>query len=132
MARRAFSGAGVLGFCESEGHVEPAVSVRLRRKNHEIQTEVHSDSNNSLNVCPIVEDVMVEEDMDDKEEQSEESRGVSVGQMKMMTPTLDEREEQNGHTFPNEAGADVVSLHGPAILFIEAESLQRRSKMTKT
>ena len=38
----------------------------------------------------------------------------------------------NGHTFPVEAGADVASLHGPALLLMEAESLQRRSKMTKT
>ena len=35
---------------------------------------------------------MDEEDMDDKEEQSEESRAVKVGQKKMMTPTLAERE----------------------------------------
>ena len=37
----------------------------------------------------------------------------------------------NEHTFLIEAGADTVSLHGQAILLIEAESLQRRSKMTK-
>ena len=65
-----------------------AVSVRRRWKNHEIQTEVHSESNNSLNVCPAVEDEMDEEGMEDKVEQSEESRGVRVGQKKMMTPTL--------------------------------------------
>ena len=38
----------------------------------------------------------------------------------------------NEHTFFIEDGADIVSLHGQAILLIEAESLQRRSKMTKT
>ena len=31
-----------------------------------------------------------------------------------------------------EVGADIASLHGQVILLIEAESLQRRSKMTKT
>ena len=73
--------------------MEPAVSARPRWKNHEIQTEIHNESSNSLNVCPIVEDEMDEEDMDDKEEQSEEIRAVRVGQKKMMTPTLAEREE---------------------------------------
>ena len=46
--------------------------------------------NNSLNVCPVVEDEMDEEDMNDKEEQSEESRAARVGQRKTMTPTLAE------------------------------------------
>ena len=32
---------GVLGFCDSEGHVEPAVSVRPCLKTHESQREVH-------------------------------------------------------------------------------------------
>ena len=36
---------------------------------------------------------MDEEDMDDKEEQSEESRVVRVGRRRMMTPTQVEREE---------------------------------------
>ena len=54
---------------------------------------------------------MDEENMDDKEEQSEESRAVRVGQRKTMTPTLAEREQ--------------------ATLLIEAESLQRLSKTTK-
>ena len=48
--------------------MEPVVSVRPCLKTHEIQTDVHSESHNSLNFCPVVED---EEDMDDKEEQSE-------------------------------------------------------------
>ena len=68
-------------------------TLRLRWKNHEIQTEVRSESNNSLNVCLVVEDATDEEDVDDKEEQSEESRAVRVGQKKTMTPTLAEREE---------------------------------------
>ena len=59
--------------------MEAAPSVRPRWKNHEILTE---------NVCPVVEDVMDEEDMDGKEEQSEESRGVRVGTKKTITPTL--------------------------------------------
>ena len=63
------------------------------------------------------------ENLDDKEEQSEESRTVRVGQKKTVTPTLGEREEH---------GADIVSQHTQAILLIVAESLQRRSKMTKT
>ena len=67
--------------------MESAVSVRPRWKNHEIQTEVKSESNSSLNVCPVVEDEIDEEGVDDKEEQSEESRAVRVGQKKMMTPT---------------------------------------------
>ena len=44
--------------------------------------------NNSKIVCPVVDDVMDEEEMDDKEEQSEESRGVGVGQKNMMTPSI--------------------------------------------
>ena len=58
-------------------------------------------SASSLKVCLVVEDGMDEEIMDDKEEQSEESRALRA------------------------------SLHVPAILLIEAESSQRRSKMTK-
>ena len=73
--------------------MEPAVSVRLRWKNHEVQTEIHNESNNSLNVCPVVEDEMDEEDMEDKEEQSEEIRSVRVDKKKMITPKLAEREE---------------------------------------
>ena len=91
--REPFSRAGVLGFSDSEGHVEPAVSVRPRLKTHEIQTEVHHESNGSLKVCSVVEDEMDEEIMDDKEEQSEESRAVRVGQQNTVTPTLAEREE---------------------------------------
>ena len=68
------------GFSDSEGHVEPVVSVTLCLKTHEIQTEVHHESNNSLKVCLVVEDEMDEEIMNDKEEQSEESRAVRVGQ----------------------------------------------------
>ena len=56
------------GFCDSDGNVEPAVSVRLCLKTHE--------SNNSLYVCPVAEDEMDDEVMDDKEEPSEESRLV--------------------------------------------------------
>ena len=40
-------------------------SARPRWKNHEIQTQVHCESNDSLGVCPVVEDEMDEEDMDD-------------------------------------------------------------------
>ena len=58
--------------------MEQAVSVRLCLKTHEIQTEVHHESNSSLNVCPVVEDEMDEEIMDDIEEQSNESRTVRV------------------------------------------------------
>ena len=60
--------------------MEPAVSVRLCLKTHEILTEVHHESICSLKVCPVVEDEMDEEIMDDKEKQSEESRAVRVGQ----------------------------------------------------
>ena len=73
--------------------MESAVSVRPCLKTHEIQTEVHHESNNSLNVCPVVEDEMDEEIMDDTEEQSEASRAGRVGQKKTVTPTLGEREE---------------------------------------
>ena len=38
----------------------------------------------------------------------------------------------NVHTFLIEAGADIVALYGQAVLLIEAESLQRRSRMMKT
>ena len=54
--------------------MEPAVSVRSCLKTHESQTEVHHESTNSLNVCPVVEDEMDEENLDDEGEQSEESR----------------------------------------------------------
>ena len=74
--------------------------MRLRWKNHEIQTEVHNESNNPLNVCLVVEDEMDEEHMDDKEEQSEKSRAVRVGQKKMMTPTLTKREEHERTHIP--------------------------------
>ena len=80
--------------------MEPPFSVRPRWNNHEIQTEVHRESNNSLNVCPVVEGEMDEEIMDDKEEQSEESRAVKVGQKKMMTPALAEREEHERTHIP--------------------------------
>ena len=56
--------------------MEPAASVRPCGKNHEIQTEVQSESNSSVNVCPVVEDEMDEDVMDDKEEPSEDSRAV--------------------------------------------------------
>ena len=56
--------------------MEPAVSVRPLWKNHEIQIEVQSESNSSVNACLAVEDEMDEEDIDDKEEPSEESRAV--------------------------------------------------------
>ena len=48
----------------------------------------------------------------------------------MMTPN---GKNMNVHTHSlSKADADIVSLHGPAVLLIEAESLQRRSKMTDT
>ena len=100
--------------------MEPPVSVRPCFKTHEIQTEVHHEINSSLKVCPVVEDEMDDENMDVKEEQSEESRTVfPFGQ------------NMNVHTFLIEVGADTVSLHWQAFLLIEAESSQRRSKMTK-
>ena len=83
--------------------MEAAVSVRLFLKTHEIQTEVHHESNSSLKVCLVVEDEMDEMDeeiMDDKEEQSEESRAVRVGQKKTVTPTLAEREEHERTHIP--------------------------------
>ena len=71
--------------------------------------------------------------MDDKEEQSEESRAVRVGQKKMMTPTLAERKEHERTHIPHRSWCrHTVSLHGQAILLIEAESLQRRSRTTRT
>ena len=56
----------MLRFFDSEEHVEPAVSVRPRWKNHEIQTADNSECDNPLNVCPVVEEEMDEEEMDDK------------------------------------------------------------------
>ena len=75
--------------------MEPAVSDRPCLKTHEIQTEVHHESNSSLNVCQGVEDEMDEETMDDKEEQSEESRAVRVGQKKTVTPTNGKNMNEN-------------------------------------
>ena len=95
MVRRVFSGAGALRFCDSDGHGKPAASVRPRWKNHEIQTGVQSESNSSVNVCPVVED-----EMDDKEEPSEESRAVRVGQKRIITPTLKERQEHERTHIP--------------------------------
>ena len=76
--------------------MEKAVSVRPPWKNHEIQTEVFRESNNSLSVCHVVED-----ETDDKEEQSEKSRAVRVGLKKMMTPSLAEREEDERTHIPH-------------------------------
>ena len=45
--------AGLLGFSDSDGHVEPAVSARPCWKTHESKTDVHHESNNSLSVCPV-------------------------------------------------------------------------------
>ena len=42
----------------------------------------------------------------------------------------DDVTEMNGHIFLIDAGADILWLHGQAILLIEVESLQRRSRMT--
>ena len=65
--------------------MEPAVSVRLCLKTHE--------SDNSLNVCPVVEDEMDDDVMDDKEEPSEESTAVKGGQSRVVMPTLKKRQE---------------------------------------
>ena len=64
----------------SRDNVEPAVSVRLCLKTH--------GSDNSLNVCPVVEDEMDDDVMDDKEEPSEESTPVKGGQSRVVIPTL--------------------------------------------
>ena len=82
----------MLGFCDSNGHVEPAVSVRPCLKTHESDT--------SLNVCPVVEDEMDDDVMDDKEEPSEESRPVKGGQSRVMMPTLKERQEHERTHLP--------------------------------
>ena len=71
--------------------MEPAVSARPRWKNREFQPETHCEGENSLNVCPVVDDDMDEEVMDDKEEPSEESRAVRREQKKTVTPSLAER-----------------------------------------
>ena len=81
--------------------MEPAVSVRPRWKNHEIQTADNSECDNPLNVCPVVEEEMDEEEMDDKEEPSEERRGVGGGQTRMMmTSTLRKRQEHEPTHIP--------------------------------
>ena len=53
-----FSQAGVLGFCDSEGHVELAFSARPRWKNLEILTEILTQNNKLLNICHVVEEEM--------------------------------------------------------------------------
>ena len=85
MGKRVFSQPGVLGFNNSDGQVEPAVSVRPCLKTHE--------SNQSSNDCPVAEEEMDEDVMDDKEEPSEESRPVKGGQSRVMMQTLKERQE---------------------------------------
>ena len=77
----------------------------------------------------FVEDEMDEENLDDKEEQSEEGRAAIVGQRQATTPTLAARGERE-RTHIIEVGADIV-LHGQAILLIEAESFSRRSEDDK-
>ena len=52
----------------------------------EFRLKFINESNNSLTVCPVVEDEMDEEIMDDKEKQLEESRALRVGQKKTVTP----------------------------------------------
>ena len=91
MASGAFSRAGMLGFSDSEGHVEPGVSVRPCLKTYKIQTEIHCESL----FCLVVEEIM-----DDKEKQSEESRAVRVGQKQTVTPTLAEWEEHERSHIP--------------------------------
>ena len=81
----------MLGFCDSDGHVEPSVSVRPCLKTYE--------RNNSVNVCPVVEDEMDDEVMDDKEEPSEE-RPVKGGQSRVTMPTLKERQEHERTHLP--------------------------------
>ena len=80
--------------------METVVSVRPRWVNHEIQTADNSECDNPLNVCPFVEDEVDEEDTDDKEEPSEECRGVRGGHTTMMTPTLRERQEHERTHIP--------------------------------
>ena len=82
----------MLGFCDPNGHVEPAVSVRPCLKRQE--------SNDSLNVCPVVEDEMDDVVLDDKEEPSEESRLVKGGQNRVMMPTAKERQEHERTHLP--------------------------------
>ena len=72
--------------------MEPAVSARPCLKTHE--------SNNSLNVCPVVEEEIDEDVMEDKEEPSEESRPVKGGQSRVMMPTLKERQEREPTHLP--------------------------------
>ena len=61
--------------------MEPAVSVRPCLKTHESQTEVHHESTNSLNFCPVIEDEMDEENMD------EENRGAVGGEQRSKSGT---------------------------------------------
>ena len=71
---------------------------------------------------------MDEEEMDDKEEPSEESGGRRDRQKRMMTPMLRERQEhERTHIV-----AGIVSLQGQAILLTEVEGLLQRSRRTKT
>ena len=60
--------------------MEPAVSVRPRMKTQA--------SNSSLNVCPVIEEEMDDDVMDDKEEPSEESRPVRGGNRRVVLPTV--------------------------------------------
>ena len=82
----------MLGFCDSDGHVEPSVPIRPC-----LETD---ESNNSVNVCPVVEDEMEDEVMDDKEEPSEVSRPVKGGQSGVTMPSLKERQEHERTHLP--------------------------------
>ena len=84
-----------------------------------------------MDVGPVVEDEMDEEDMDDKEEQSE-SREVRVGQNKVVTPTLAEREEHERTHIPYRSWCRHCFAARASNPAHRGESLQRRSKMRKT
>ena len=89
------------GFSDSESHVEPPVSVRPCLKTRE--------RNNSLNVCPVVEDEMDDDVMDDKEEPSEENRPVKGRQCRVMMPILKERQEHERTHLPYRSWSKQVS-----------------------
>ena len=83
-----FFNVGLLGSCDAEGHAGPASYVRLLWERNAVQIE-QKHRNEAAEVCPVVEDVMNEEDMDDKEEQSQESRAAKEGHRRMLATAVE-------------------------------------------
>ena len=80
------------GFCDPEGHVAASGLCKTLLED--------TGEYNSLYVCPVVEDEMDDDGLDDKEEPSEESRPMKGGQNRVTMPTVRERQEHERTHLP--------------------------------